>query len=56
MQSHLGILHTKAWTVDGKHLYVGSANFDWRSLTQVSIAKNTFSVNSFNKKKNYIYL
>ncbi|VDD96267.1 unnamed protein product [Enterobius vermicularis] len=30
-----GILHTKAWTVDGKHLYVGSANFDWRSLTQV---------------------
>uniref|UniRef100_A0A0N5AJG4 Phospholipase D3 n=1 Tax=Syphacia muris TaxID=451379 RepID=A0A0N5AJG4_9BILA len=30
-----GILHTKAWTVDGKHLYVGSANLDWRSLTQV---------------------
>ncbi|VDM64495.1 unnamed protein product [Angiostrongylus costaricensis] len=30
-----GILHTKSWVVDGKHLYVGSANFDWRSLTQV---------------------
>ncbi|CAI4222808.1 unnamed protein product [Auanema sp. JU1783] len=30
-----GILHTKSWAVDGKHLYVGSANFDWRSLRQV---------------------
>ncbi|KIH44698.1 phospholipase D domain protein, partial [Ancylostoma duodenale] len=30
-----GILHTKSWAVDGKHLYVGSANFDWRALTQV---------------------
>ncbi|KHJ88349.1 phospholipase D domain protein [Oesophagostomum dentatum] len=30
-----GILHTKSWAVDGKHVYVGSANFDWRALTQV---------------------
>ena len=30
-----GILHTKLWVVDGKHFYVGSANFDWRSLTEV---------------------
>ncbi|PAV70790.1 hypothetical protein WR25_05411 isoform D [Diploscapter pachys] len=30
-----GILHTKSWSVDGKHIYIGSANFDWRSLTQV---------------------
>ncbi|XP_048885810.1 uncharacterized protein pld7 isoform X2 [Brienomyrus brachyistius] len=30
-----GIIHTKLWAVDGKHLYVGSANMDWRSLTQV---------------------
>jgi len=30
-----GILHTKLWVVDNKHFYVGSANFDWRSLTQV---------------------
>lgn len=30
-----GILHTKLWVVDGQHFYVGSANFDWRSLTQV---------------------
>ncbi|XP_051630289.1 5'-3' exonuclease PLD3-like [Manacus candei] len=29
------ILHTKFWFVDGQHLYVGSANMDWRSLTQV---------------------
>lgn len=30
-----GILHTKLWVVDQKHFYVGSANMDWRSLTQV---------------------
>ena len=30
-----GILHTKLWLVDREHFYVGSANFDWRSLTQV---------------------
>ena len=41
-----GILHTKAWTVDGQHLYVGSANLDWRSLTQVSIHASAFK--SFN--------
>lgn len=31
-----GVLHTKLWIVDGQHMYVGSANMDWRSLTQVS--------------------
>jgi phospholipase D3/4 len=30
-----GVLHTKAWLVDDRHFYVGSANHDWRSLTQV---------------------
>lgn len=30
-----GILHTKFWNVDNQHFYVGSANLDWRSLTQV---------------------
>ncbi|XP_046905424.1 5'-3' exonuclease PLD3 isoform X2 [Hypomesus transpacificus] len=30
-----GIVHTKLWVVDQKHLYLGSANMDWRSLTQV---------------------
>uniref|UniRef100_A0A1B6C9A8 PLD phosphodiesterase domain-containing protein n=1 Tax=Clastoptera arizonana TaxID=38151 RepID=A0A1B6C9A8_9HEMI len=30
-----GILHTKLWIVDRTHVYVGSANSDWRSLTQV---------------------
>ncbi|XP_029470746.1 phospholipase D3-like isoform X2 [Rhinatrema bivittatum] len=30
-----GILHTKLWIVDRKHIYIGSANMDWRSLTQV---------------------
>lgn len=31
-----GVLHTKLWIVDGQHMYVGSANMDWRSLTQVN--------------------
>ncbi|XP_030240665.1 phospholipase D3 [Drosophila navojoa] len=30
-----GALHTKMWIVDGQHFYLGSANMDWRSLTQV---------------------
>ena len=34
-----GVLHTKLWVVDGAHLYIGSANMDWRSLTQVGTHK-----------------
>lgn len=30
-----GVLHTKVWIADGKHIYLGSANMDWRSLSQV---------------------
>ncbi|CAH2261660.1 5'-3' exonuclease PLD3-like isoform X2 [Pararge aegeria] len=30
-----GVLHTKFWVVDRSHFYIGSANMDWRSLTQV---------------------
>ncbi|XP_075151509.1 5'-3' exonuclease PLD3-like [Haematobia irritans] len=30
-----GVLHTKFWISDHKHIYLGSANMDWRSLTQV---------------------
>jgi len=30
-----GVLHTKFWIVDDQAVYVGSANMDWRSLTQV---------------------
>lgn len=28
-------MHTKLWLIDRTHVYVGSANMDWRSLTQV---------------------
>lgn len=31
-----GVLHSKFWIVDDEHFYVGSANMDWRSLTQVN--------------------
>lgn len=30
-----GVLHTKFWIVDMKHVFIGSANMDWRALTQV---------------------
>lgn len=30
-----GIVHTKVWIADRKDLYIGSANNDWKSLTQV---------------------
>lgn len=30
-----GIIHTKLWALDQRHLYLGSANMDWRSLSQV---------------------
>lgn len=33
-----GIFHTKMLVADHKHVYVGSANSDWRSLTQVKEA------------------
>lgn len=32
-----GVLHSKFWVVDGRHIYLGSANMDWRALTQVSV-------------------
>lgn len=30
-----GIVHAKFWIVDGKLGYLGSQNFDWRSLSQI---------------------
>lgn len=30
-----GVQHAKFMVVDGRHFYLGSANMDWRSLTQV---------------------
>lgn len=30
-----GIIHTKMWLADSSSFYVGSANLDWRALTQV---------------------
>ena len=30
-----GIMHQKVWIFDQRHLYLGSANMDWKSLTQV---------------------
>ena len=39
-----GILHTKMWLVDDEHFYLGSANMDWRSLTQVKVGRLICSI------------
>lgn len=31
-----GVLHSKFWIVDRKHVFIGSANMDWRALTQAT--------------------
>lgn len=31
-----GVLHSKFWIVDRKHVFIGSANMDWRAITQVT--------------------
>ncbi len=30
-----GIMHQKIWIFDARHLYLGSANMDWKSIAQV---------------------
>lgn len=30
-----GIVHAKVWISDRRNVYIGSANNDWKSLTQV---------------------
>lgn len=42
-----GVLHTKVWIIDRKHFYVGSANMDWRSLTEAKSLQ--YMINSLNK-------
>lgn len=32
-----GVLHTKLILIDRKDFYVGSANMDWRALTEVKV-------------------
>lgn len=30
-----GIMHQKVWIFDARHIYLGSANMDWKSISQV---------------------
>jgi phospholipase D3/4 len=30
-----GVMHQKIWIFDARHLYLGSANMDWKSISQV---------------------
>ena len=42
-----GVLHTKFFVVDSNNFYVGSANFDWRSLTQVFAFNVSYFIMNF---------
>jgi len=37
-----GVVHAKVWISNKKDVCIGSANNDWKSLTQVYPAKNKF--------------
>lgn len=39
-----GGLHSSFWIVDRKHIYIGSADMDWRSLSKVTANTNNRSV------------
>lgn len=36
-----GIVHAKVWISDNRDVYIGSANNDWKSLTQVCLDMHT---------------
>lgn len=41
-----GIIHTKLWMANKEDAYLGSANNDWKSLTQVSSTKIGYCVSN----------
>lgn len=43
-----GIVHAKVWISDSRDVYIGSANNDWKSLTQVLQFCNTKSCSMIN--------
>lgn len=56
-----GVLHTKLMTADNTSFYVGSANMDWRSLTQVKelglyIENSSVLANQVNKNFEVMWL
>ena len=34
-----GMMHQKVWIFDQQHLYLGSANMDWKSIAQVKLRR-----------------
>lgn len=39
-----GIVHAKVWISDSRDVYIGSANNDWKSLTQVLLWSKLISI------------
>lgn len=37
-----GGLHSSFWNVDRRHIYIGSADMSWRSLSKVTAQRNLF--------------
>lgn len=39
-----GIVHAKVWISDLRHVYIGSANNDWKSLTQFLLGERSWNL------------
>lgn len=37
-----GGLHSSFWIVDRRHIYIGSGDMSWRSLSKVTTQRNSF--------------
>lgn len=46
-----GGLHSSFWIVDRRHIYIGSADMDWRSLSKVTTNIDNMSVQSTNQTR-----
>lgn len=46
-----GELHSSFWIVDRKHIYIGSADMDWRSLSKVTTKIDNRSMQSETEQK-----
>ncbi|XP_047467219.1 5'-3' exonuclease PLD4 [Mugil cephalus] len=52
-----GVLHSKFWVVDKRHVLIGSANMDWRSINEVKeLGVVVYNCSSLAKDLNKIFL
>lgn len=50
-----GGLHSSFWIVDRKHIYIGSADMDWRSLSKVTARSISMSMQAEESRENQVW-